>query len=225
LSTKTKPQSEAVRLILATRNPKKGREMIDLLAPPWLPNPRLARLKAETLAAHPELPEVVEDADTFAGNARMKATAAAKALGAWTIADDSGLAVDALDGAPGVLSARYAGEHGDDEANNRKLLQALADVPDDRRGAAFVCALALADPSATILAEVEARCRGRIIHEARGSNGFGYDPLFWIPEYHKTFGQLGPLVKHQLSHRARAFERLRPIVERMLFSTFAGPSG
>src|SRR5690606_14252852 len=118
-------------------------------------------------------------------------------------------------GEPGVRSARYAGVHGDDLANNRKLLEALADVPDERRGAAFVCALALADPTGTIRAEVEAACRGRITREPRGLGGFGYDPLFLNREYHRTFGELSPLVKQQLSHRARAFERLRPMVERL----------
>lgn len=208
-----------VRLVLATRNRKKGREMAELMVPPWEPGSALSRLRIETLDEHPELPEVVEDADTFAGNARLKATAAATALGAWTVADDSGLAVDALGGAPGVHSARYAGEHGDDEANNRKLLDELDRVPDRERGAEFVCALALADPTGTIRAEVQAACRGRIIREPRGSGGFGYDPLFMVLEYHKTFAELGPLVKHQLSHRSRAFERLRPI----LTTLFASP--
>ena len=196
-------------LILATRNKKKGREMIELLAPPWEPPSGFSRMGAKTLADFPDLPETVEDADTFAGNARKKASEAASALGYWTIADDSGLAVDALDGAPGVYSARYAGTHGDDDANNRKLLEALADVPDERRGAAFVCTLAVADPSGRIVLESEGRCRGRIIREFRGAGGFGYDPLFLIREYHKTFGELGPLVKQHLSHRARAFSALR----------------
>jgi XTP/dITP diphosphohydrolase len=204
-----------VTLILATRNIKKGREMIALLAPPWEATSRLSKLKVLTLAEFPDLPETVEDADTFAGNARKKASEAATALNVWVIADDSGLAVDALGGDPGVFSARYAGVHGDDDANNRKLLDALKDVPEDRRGAAFVCTLALSDPSGQIVAEAEARCRGRIIHELRGPDGFGYDPLFLIREYHKTFGELGPIVKHQLSHRARAFAQLRPKLERL----------
>ena len=203
-------------LILATRNVKKGQEMAALIAPAWEPSPRLSRLSITTLAEFSELPETVEDAETFAGNARKKASEAAKALGAWVVADDSGLAVDALDGAPGVYSARYAGVHGDDASNNRKLLEALANVPDVRRGAAFVCALAVAGPDGDIVAETEARCRGRITHELRGSGGFGYDPLFLILEYHKTFGELGSLVKHQLSHRARAFAKLRPMLERTL---------
>jgi XTP/dITP diphosphohydrolase len=206
----------AITLVLGTRNRKKGRELVELIAPSWEPNPRLARLALRTLDEFPRMPDLVEDAPTFAGNARKKASETARALGQWVLADDSGLAVDALGGAPGVLSARYVGEHGDDEANNRKLLEALKDVPDDRRGAAFVCALALADPSGAIRLETEAACRGRITHEPRGVNGFGYDPLFLIPEYHKTFGELSALVKHQLSHRARAFARLRPKIERMI---------
>ena len=202
-----------IRLVLATRNAKKGREMLALLAPPWDPNPRLARLRAESLDVHPELPEPVEDAPTFAGNARIKAIAAATALGCWAIADDSGLAVDALDGAPGILSARYAGGHGDDSANNRKLIDELADVAEERRGGAFVCALALADATGAILAEAEGLCRGRIARGPRGMHGFGYDPYFIIREYHKTFAELGPTVKQQLSHRARGFARLRPMVD------------
>ena len=205
-----------IRLVLATRNAKKGRELLALLAPPWEPNPRLSRLRPETLDAHPELPEPAEDAPDFAGNARIKAVAAAAALGCWAIADDSGLAVDALGGAPGVHSARYAWTHGDDAANNRKLIAELADFLDDRRGAAFTCALALADADGTILAEADGRCRGRITRDARGDHGFGYDPYFLIPEYHKTFAELGPTVKQQLSHRARAFARLRPLVDRLI---------
>ncbi len=203
-------------LVLATRNPKKAEEMVALVAPAWEPNPVLGRLVVRTLADFPDSPDVEEDADSFAGNARIKAIAAARATGHWALADDSGLAVDALGGAPGVKSARYAGTHGDDEANNRRVLAELAEAPDDRRGAAFVCALALSDPQGTIVAEVQAECRGRLIREARGVGGFGYDPLFLIPEYHRTFAELGPLVKHQLSHRARAFARLRPRLETLV---------
>ena len=143
-------------------------------------------------------------------------------LGLWVLADDSGLAVDALGGAPGVYSARYAGEPSDDQANNRKLLEALATIPDEARGAAFLCHLALADPSGTVRLEATGACRGRIIRELRGPGGFGYDPLFLIPEYHKTFGELGALAKHQLSHRARAFARLRPELDRLIASGAMG---
>ncbi|WP_169978841.1 RdgB/HAM1 family non-canonical purine NTP pyrophosphatase [Tautonia rosea] len=205
-------------IVLATRNVKKGREMVGLIAPPWEPNPRLARLVVLTLDGFPDAPEVVEDADTFAGNARKKASETAQSLGQWVIADDSGLTVDALDGAPGVYSARYAGSHGDDDANNRKLLAELTGVPDERRGGAFVCCLALSDPSGAIVLEAEGACRGRIAHQVEGEGGFGYDPLFIILEYHKTFGELSTLVKHQLSHRARAFERLRPGLEHILMN-------
>ena len=220
----TEAPSGPIPFVLATRNRKKGAEMARLIAPPWEPGPLHDRLDVLTLDGFPDLPETVEDADTFAGNARKKATEAALALGRWVLADDSGLAVDALGGAPGVHSARYAGTHGDDDANNRKLLDALADIPEDRRGAAFLCTLAVADPSGAIVLEAEGACRGRIIRELAGPGGFGYDPLFLIPEYHKTFGQLSPLVKHQLSHRSRAFARLRPGLERLLIRAVA-PSG
>ncbi len=205
-----------ITLVLGSRNPKKCREMAELIAPPWEPNPRLDRLRIRSVVEFPDAPEVVEDADTFAGNARKKAAEVAVALGAWVIADDSGLAVDALDGAPGVLSARYAGEPCDDNANNRKLLEAIAEVADARRGAAFHCALALSDPSGAIRLETKGTCRGRLTREPHGPGGFGYDPLFLIPEYHRTFGELSPLVKHQLSHRARAFASLRQGLDRML---------
>ncbi len=208
--------ASSILLVLGTRNPKKCREMAELIAPPWEPNPRLARLTIRSVGEFPGAPEVVEDADTFAGNARKKAAEVARELGVWVLADDSGLAVDALDGAPGVLSARYAGEPCDDEANNRKLLEALANVEDGRRGAAFRCALALSDPSGTIRLQAEGSCRGRLTRQPRGAGGFGYDPLFLIPEYHQTFGELSPLVKNQLSHRARAFAHLRAGLDRMI---------
>ena len=203
-------------LVVGTRNRKKGREIAGLIAPPWEDHPRLATISIRTLDDWPDLPDVVEDAETFAGNARKKATETARSLGLWVVADDSGLAVDALGGAPGVYSARYAGVHGDDDANNRLVLERMAAVPDESRGAAFVCALALADPTGTICLEAEGACRGRLTREPRGSGGFGYDPLFLIPEYGRTFGELSPLVKSQLSHRARAFARLRPGLDRLI---------
>lgn len=209
-------QPDSILLVLGTRNRKKGEEMAELINPKWEPNPRLSRLTVRTLADYPDTADVVEDADTFAGNARKKASETARSLGSWVLADDSGLTVDFLKGEPGVFSARYAGEHGDDEANNRKLLEALAGVPDPERGAAFVCSLALADPEGTIRLEAEGACRGRIAHGRQGDHGFGYDPLFLIPEYHKTFGELSALVKQQLSHRARAFSRIRGALERLI---------
>jgi XTP/dITP diphosphohydrolase len=214
----SEPNRAPIALVLGTRNRKKGQEMIELLRPPWEPSVWLDRLAVTTLDEHPGVPDVVEDGATFAANAQKKASETARALGRWVLADDSGLAVDALSGAPGVFSARYAGTQGDDEANNRKLLAELAAVPDDRRGAAFICTLALADPTGAIRAESAGACRGRIIQQARGRNGFGYDPLFLIAEYHQTFGELSTLVKHQLSHRSRAFAHIRPTLERLIAS-------
>jgi XTP/dITP diphosphohydrolase len=208
--------AEPIVLVLGSRNPKKCREMSELLAPAWDPSQALARVTLRPIQTFPAAPEVAEDAETFRGNACKKAVELARALSSWVIADDSGLAADELDGAPGVLSARYAGEPCDDEANNRKLLDALSGVPDERRGAAFRCALALADPSGLVRLEAEGVCRGRITRQPSGSGGFGYDPVFLILEYHKTFGDLSPLVKSQLSHRARAFALLRRGLERMI---------
>lgn len=206
----------SAEIVIGTRNRKKGQEMAILLAPPWEHLPRLSRLRVQTLDAYPDAHEVDEDAPTFAGNARKKASETAVAIGRWVLADDSGLAVDALGGAPGVFSARYAGAHGDDDANNAKLLAELASQPPERRGAAFICTLALADPTGAIRAEAEGACRGRIVDAVRGPHGFGYDPLFLVPEYHKTFGELSPLVKSQLSHRARAFAHIRPLIDRLM---------
>ncbi len=221
------PENEPpwILLVLGSRNRKKCREMAELITPPWEPNEWLSRLLIRSVEEFTGAPEVVEDADTFAGNARKKAAELACALHCWVLADDSGLAVDALGGAPGVFSARYAGEPSDDAANNTKLLSAVAAVADADRGAAFHCALALADPSGTIRLETEGICRGRLTRDARGPAGFGYDPLFLICEYHKTFGELSPLVKHQLSHRARAFSRLRGGLMRMIATgEFGGTS-
>jgi XTP/dITP diphosphohydrolase len=159
------------------------------------------------------VPEVVEDGATFAENAAKKA----KAYAAWSdrpaLADDSGLCVDALGGAPGVHSARWSG--GSDEDNNEKLLAALAAVPDEKRGAEYRAVLALARPDGTIVASLEGICRGRIGHRRRGQGGFGYDPLFLLPDRGLTMAELPPDEKNGLSHRGRAFAALRPILERL----------
>jgi XTP/dITP diphosphohydrolase len=189
-------------LILGTANRKKGLELADLLRP--------VGAELRTLADFPAGFQVAEDGDTFAANARLKAAGYARHLGGWVLADDSGLAVDALGGAPGVLSARFAGPEATDQANNGLLLERLADTPLDRRTARFICHVAVSDPAGQIVLESEASCRGRILFEPRGSDGFGYDPLFEIVEYHRTFGELGPRVKSCLSHRARAIRRLLP---------------
>ncbi|MFO0888415.1 MAG: RdgB/HAM1 family non-canonical purine NTP pyrophosphatase [Isosphaeraceae bacterium] len=212
------PPADPLILVLGSRNRKKCSEMATLIRPPWEHTRILDRLQIRSIDEFPGTPDVHEDADTFSGNARKKASELARALGHWVLADDSGLAVDALRGAPGVLSARYAGEPCDDRANNLKLLEALQNVAEERRGAAFRCALAVSDPSGQIRLEADGACRGRILREPRGSLGFGYDPLFLIPEYHRTFGELSSLVKHQLSHRSRAFAHLRSGLNALLVS-------
>lgn len=187
-------------LILGTGNRKKGEELAALFA--------ATGLRIATLADTAEPIEVVEDGDTFAANAAKKATQQAVHLAAWVLAEDSGLAVEALDGAPGVYSARFAGPEATDARNNALLLEKLAGLPPGRRGAAYVCHMTLADPDGQIRAETTGRCRGRIVEQPRGQHGFGYDPLFEILEYHRTFAELGPVVKSRISHRARAADRM-----------------
>jgi XTP/dITP diphosphohydrolase len=195
-----------IRLVLGSRNKKKLKEMLALLGD--LP------LELTDLTPYPDAPEVEETAETFIGNATLKATQLAPALGAWVIGEDSGLCVPALGGAPGVYSARFAGTHGDDQANNDKLLREMAALTGDQRAAYYVSTAVLADPTGKVVGSVEGRCHGVIVEARRGSGGFGYDPLFLVPEYGQTFGELPPEVKRQMSHRARAFEHLRPIIER-----------
>lgn len=159
------------------------------------------------------IPEVVEDADTFVGNAIKKAREVSQATGLPALADDSGLEVDALGGAPGVWSARYAGEGAGDAANNAKLLVALAGVPSHARTARFRCSLALADVDGPLGARTitaDGVCEGVMLEEARGTGGFGYDPLFLFPELGKTFAELGVGTKGDLSHRARAMQAIKP---------------
>jgi XTP/dITP diphosphohydrolase len=194
-------------LVVGTRNARKREEILDILG---------EDVEVRDLTAWPDAPEVVEDGDTFEANARKKATELARHLGQWVLGEDSGLVVPALGGRPGVYSARYAGRQGDDAANNAKLLAELAAYPDERRTAYYVCTAALADPAGEVRAVVEGRCHGVIIKDARGDGGFGYDPLFLIPEYHRTFGELSPRVKHALSHRGRALARLRPPLRRLM---------
>lgn len=195
-------------LVLGTHNRKKCAELFDLLAP--------LRIELRTLADFPDGPEVVEDGETFAANAAKKAIEQARRLGHWTLGEDSGLAVDALDGAPGVYSARFAGPAATDEDNNRLLLERLAKTSLERRTAYYVCHAVVADPQGTLRAQSEARCHGRIRFEPAGTAGFGYDPLFEIVEYHRTFAELGEAVKARLSHRARAIEQIVPQLARLL---------
>ncbi len=203
-----------MELVLASGNAKKAAELTERLGP--------LGVRLLTHRDVGELPEVIEDRDTFAGNAAKKAVSAAHATGRWALADDSGLEVDHLNGAPGVLSARYAGQHGDDAANNAKLLAELSGVPAELRGARFVCSLALADPRGEIAAAIEGTARGRILETPRGGGGFGYDPLFLFveegyPVTGRAFGELEMAEKAEVSHRGRAVaalvERLADLME------------
>lgn len=195
-----------MQLVLGTHNRKKGLELAELLRP-W-------SLTVFTLADMPQAIEVEETGKTFADNAALKACEQAKHLGCWVLGEDSGLAVDALGGAPGVYSARFSGDNATDESNNRLLLERLGNTPLEKRTAHYVCHATLADPQGSIWAEAEGTCSGRIVFEPAGTGGFGYDPLFEVVEYHRTFGQLGPHVKAALSHRARAIRQLLPDILR-----------
>jgi XTP/dITP diphosphohydrolase len=185
------------RLVLGTGNKKKLRELQFLLAP-------YKNITLSSLADIPDSIEVEETGSTFEENAILKATEQARHLRQWVLAEDSGLSVDALDGAPGVYSARFSGDEATDESNNALLLEKMAGVPLKKRTAWYTCHMALADPLGELKINCEARCYGRIVTEQKGSGGFGYDPLFEIPEYHRTFGELGETIKSILSHRARA---------------------
>jgi XTP/dITP diphosphohydrolase len=198
--------ARVTRLVLGSRNKKKLKEMIDLLGD--------LKVQLTDLTPYPDAPDVAETADTFLGNATLKATQLAPALTAWVIGEDSGLVVPVLGGAPGVHSARYAGRHGDDAANNARLLREMAALEGEARAAYYVSTVVLADPKGSVIATAEGRCHGVIANQPRGTGGFGYDPLFIVPEFGKTFGELSPEVKQSMSHRARAFAQLRPAIER-----------
>jgi XTP/dITP diphosphohydrolase len=195
-------------LVFATRNKGKLVELRQLL-------PGVDVLSIDEAAARlgVAIPEVVEDAETFVGNAGKKAREVSRATGMPALADDSGLEVDALGGAPGVHSARYAGDTHDDAANNKKLIAALAGVAVERRTARFRAVLALADvagPLGDRVITADGRCEGVILDAPRGTGGFGYDPLFFSPELGMTFAEAGVGTKSELSHRARAMVAMKP---------------
>jgi XTP/dITP diphosphohydrolase len=192
----------AAVLILGSHNRKKARELVELLAP--------LGIELKTLADVQGALEIDETGDSFAANATLKATQHARHLRAWVLGEDSGIVVDALGGGPGIYSARYAGLAATDPQNNERLLAALGDTPLERRTAHYESHLVLADPTGTIRSQAEGRCYGRIAFKPAGSAGFGYDPIFEVVEYHRTFGELGDRVKTVLSHRARAVEKLMP---------------
>ncbi len=192
-------------LVLATNNPGKVVELRRLLA--GLPFDIVSARDALGRAFHVE-----ETSDTFRGNATLKARAACEATGLLSVADDSGIEVDALGGRPGVRSARYAGEGASDAENNKRLLEELSGVSEPRRGARFRCAIALARPQGEVRV-VEADCAGSILFAPRGTRGFGYDPLFWVHELGASFGELSAEEKDRVSHRGRALAKLRHLLE------------
>jgi XTP/dITP diphosphohydrolase len=199
----------ATSIVLATRNRHKLDELQRILG--------AAGLDVELLGADafPDLPDIPETESTFAGNALLKAREIARLTGLPAIADDSGLCVDALNGMPGILSARWTGQHGDDAANLSLLLGQLSDIPDRRRGAAFHCAAAIALPDGTERV-VEGTVEGTIIREARGTNGFGYDPIFVPLGYDVTTAQMTSEQKDAISHRGQALEALASVVRELL---------
>jgi XTP/dITP diphosphohydrolase len=207
------------QIVLGSRNRKKSLEVAEILAPHGI--------EIVGITEFPGAREVDEDGATFAENAGKKASLPAVELGRWVIGEDSGLIVDALHGRPGVFSARFSGPDATDESNNLKLQEELAGVSTERRTAAYVCTVALADPTGAIRLTAEGFCRGLIIDEPRGENGFGYDPYFLVREYHRTFGELPSGVKHQISHRARAFAAFIPSLLKLLpeIRESAGKSG
>ncbi|MFI0928245.1 RdgB/HAM1 family non-canonical purine NTP pyrophosphatase [Streptomyces sp. NPDC021012] len=197
------------RLILATRNAGKITELHTILADAGLD------LELVGADAYPDVPDVKETGVTFAENALLKAHALAQATGLPAIADDSGLCVDVLNGAPGIFSARWAGAHGDDRANLDLLLAQLSDIADPHRGAHFACAAALALPDGTERV-VEGRMPGTLRHAPVGTNGFGYDPILQPEGYEVTCAELTPAEKNAISHRGKAFRALVPVVKELL---------
>ena len=199
----------SVRLLLATRNAGKLAELRRLL------ESAVPGVEVVGLQDVPDYPEAPETGATFEENALLKARDAVRYTGLPAVADDSGLTVDALNGMPGVLSARWSGRHGDDDANTVLLLGQVADVPDERRGAGFVCAAALVTPDGTERV-IEREWRGRLDREKRGANGFGYDPVF-VPEgLDVTSAELPPEEKDARSHRGQAFAALVPVIAEVL---------
>ena len=192
-----------MKIILATQNQGKIRELQELLVDEGI--------EVLSLLDIPDWEDVEETGETFADNAALKARAAVRRTGLIALADDSGLEVDELEGAPGVYSARYAGEPKDDERNNDKLLQRLETTSEDKRTARFRCALVMATPFGKEYL-TEGAIEGRITRERRGQDGFGYDPIFYLPKYERTMAELTLVEKNKLSHRAQAFRKVIPIL-------------
>ena len=188
-------------LIVASRNKGKVREIMELLA--GLP------YKVSSLLDYPHIPEIIEDGKTYRANALKKARAVALATGKMAMSDDSGIEVKALGNAPGIYSARFAGEGASEKARNQKLFAMLKNVPMAKRQARYRCVIALVDAKGQELGVVQGTCGGYIATSEQGTNGFGFDPLFLLKRYNKTFGQLPPELKAKISHRARALKKFR----------------
>ncbi|QDI91071.1 XTP/dITP diphosphatase [Salicibibacter halophilus] len=186
-------------IVLATKNEGKRKELETLLA---------GAAAVYSLRDYPDCPEIEETGETFVANARIKADYVAQFTGLPSLADDSGLAVDALDGSPGVYSARFAGEEKNDGKNNEKLLHCLEGVPREERTARFICALVYKNPNGEAI-EVEGTCEGEIVSEPKGTNGFGYDPLMYIPQLYKTLAELSSEEKNRISHRGKALQKMK----------------
>jgi XTP/dITP diphosphohydrolase len=194
-------------LIVASRNKGKVAEIKYLLS--GLP------YKVTSLLEHPHIPDVVENGKTYKENALKKARAIACHLGLLTMADDSGIEIKALDNGPGIFSSRFAGESAGDKERNKKIFSVLKGVPLQKRQARFRCVIALVDGKGRELGVVQGTCSGYITTEERGSNGFGFDPLFLLKRYNKTFGELPPSIKAKISHRARALKKFRLLLDKL----------
>jgi len=186
-------------LIIATKNKGKAKEFVELFEP--------LGFRVKTLLDYPDAPDIEETGETFEENALLKAAGISNIFQKIVIADDSGLVIDALDGRPGVYSARYAGTKKDDEANIQKVLFEMKDVPEEKRTAHFHCTLALVVPGKDPVI-VEGTCNGLILTEKRGNNGFGYDPIFYLPHLKKTMAEMTSEEKNQISHRGNAIRKL-----------------
>ena len=201
-----------MELIVATKNKKKLKEIKEIL--------KGLSLRITSLEGCANTPRIIENGKTFRDNAVKKAVKVAAVCGKLTLGEDSGLCVDALNGAPGVYSSRFSGKSKSDAQNNLKLLRLLKGLPLNKRKAHYACAVALADRSG-LLGVVEGECSGKIGLSPKGSNGFGYDPLFLVPGYNKTFGQLGEKIKHKMSHRYRALKKAKPVIEKYIVKQLA----
>ena len=199
-----------MELVVATKNKKKLQEIKEIL--------KGLDLKITSIADYSGSPRIIENGRTFKANAVKKTVKIARFTAKLTLGEDSGLCVDALGGAPGIYSSRFSGKDKSDQKNNLKLLQLLKDLPLAKRKARYVCSVALADKSG-IIGVQEGECSGLIGFQMKGKSGFGYDPLFIIPKYKKTFAQLGTRIKHKMSHRYRALVRIKPLLVAYLKAT------